>query len=192
MGHYDWQKTSKVEKINFACGYCSKETAPSKMYETGTGADYGAHIYICPNCTQPTFIDENGNQTPGVMLGKAVDGITSNDVAQLYQEARYCISVGAFTATVMVCRKILMNLAVQHSAKENENFFFYVDFLANNGFMPQQGRPWVDAIRKKGNEANHEIALMDDKDAQFILQFTEALLIFNYEMIHILGNYSKP
>ncbi len=84
-----------------------------------------------------------------------------------------------------------MNLAVQHKADENKNFTYYVDFLIDNGYVPPKGKEWVDAIRKRGNEANHEISLMNLKDAQLILHFTEALLRFNYELPHLFENNNK-
>ena len=43
-------------------------------------------------------------------------------------------------------------------------------------------RPYqVDHIRKKGNEANHEIVLMEKEDAEDLLVFSEMLLKFIYE-----------
>lgn len=185
---YEWHRTEQASKVGFTCGYCGREAAPSKMYQDTTGR---GHIYICPACTQPTFTNVQGLQVPSVRHGRNIAGITSVDIAQLYDEARDCTSAGAFNATVMICRKILMNLAVQHGAAENKNFLHYVDYLTEKGFVPPQGRAWVDAIRLKGNEATHEIELMTSKDAQLVLHFTEALLRFNYEMPHIFENHSK-
>ena len=48
--------------------------------------------------------------------------------------------------------------------------------------MPPNGKKWVDAIRQKGNEANHEIHLMGEKDARNIVRFSEMLLRFIYDM----------
>ena len=39
----------------------------------------------------------------------------------------------------------------------------------------------MDAIRKDGNEATHEIALADADEAAQLLDFTEMLLKFVYE-----------
>ena len=58
---------------------------------------------------------------------------------------------------------------------------FYVDFLANSGYVPPNGRGWVDHIRKKGNEATHEIAVMSGADAKELLVFIEMLLKSIYE-----------
>lgn len=188
MVKYNWRQHEHAVQVSYLCGYCGKDTAPSIMYKTG---ENNAHIYICPNCTQPTFFDSANKQTPKPRFGRDVAGISQKDIAILYQEARDCTSVGAYTATVMICRKILMNLAVQHEAKEGGNFVYYVNYLVDNGYVPPQGKEWVDVIRKRGNEANHEIAIMNMKDAQLILHFTEALLRFNYEMPHLFEEDNK-
>jgi hypothetical protein len=79
-----------------------------------------------------------------------------------------------------------MNIAVGEGAKEGQNFLQYVDYLATKGFVPPNGRHWVDHIRKKGNEANHEIALMKQQDAQELITFVEMLLRFIYEFPNIV------
>ena len=76
-----------------------------------------------------------------------------------------------------------MNLAVRESAPEDKNFAFYVDYLATKGFVPPKGRPWVDKIRDKGNEANHEIKEMQEQDAKDILHLVEMLLRFNFTLV---------
>ncbi len=74
-----------------------------------------------------------------------------------------------------------MNIAVQQGAKEGLKFIEYVEYLAANGFIPPNGRGWVDHIRKKGNEATHEISLMGLADAEELVAFSEMLLKFVYE-----------
>ena len=74
-----------------------------------------------------------------------------------------------------------MNIAVSLGAEEEESFLFYVEYLASKGYVPPNGRGWVDHIRKKGNEATHEIALMVKSDAEELILFTEMLLKFIYE-----------
>ena len=46
-----------------------------------------------------------------------VDRISSNEVKALYEEARDCIKVNAYTATILCCRKLLMNIAVVQGAE---------------------------------------------------------------------------
>jgi hypothetical protein len=56
-----------------------------------------------------------------------------------------------------------------------------VEHLTKSGFVPPNGRGWVDHIRQKGHEANHEIVLMSQKDAEDLVTFVEMLLKFVYE-----------
>ena len=76
---------------------------------------------------------------------------------------------------------MLMNIAVQEGAEEGKNFFEYVEHLADKGFVPPNGKAWVDYIRKRGNEATHEIRLMTESDAKALIIFVEMLLRFIYE-----------
>jgi hypothetical protein len=70
---------------------------------------------------------------------------------------------------------MLMHIAVEKSAKEGLSFLEYVNFLSDKGYVPPDGRHWVDHIRKKGNEATHEIVLMNATDARELLTFVEML-----------------
>ena len=74
-----------------------------------------------------------------------------------------------------------MNIAVAQGAKAGLSFVEYVDYLSNQGYVPPNGRSWVDHIRNKGNEATHEIALMTREDANELISFAEMLLKFIYE-----------
>jgi len=74
-----------------------------------------------------------------------------------------------------------MNIAVSKGAKEGLKFAEYVQYLADKGFVPPDGKAWVDHIRKKGNEATHQIAIMTKEDAQDLITFIEMLLKLIYE-----------
>ena len=76
---------------------------------------------------------------------------------------------------------MLMNIAVEQGAAEGLKFIEYVSFLSDKGFVPPNGKHWVDHIRKKGNEATHEIAIMVEQDAKELVTFVEMLLRFIYE-----------
>lgn len=47
--------------------------------------------------------------------------------------------------------------------------------------MPPNGLAWIDHIRKKGNEANHDIKIMAKQDAEELIVFAEMLLKFMFE-----------
>jgi hypothetical protein len=176
----------KFTRISYTCGYCNKSVGPDTGYYCGDSrARVYARILICPTCNYPTFQNED-RQVPGVSFGDLVPDITDKEVAQLYDEARSALAVRAFTASVMACRKILMNVAVKKGAAENLKFIDYVNHLEARNYMPPDARSWVDAIRRVGNTATHEIKLMKSEDAQMIIRFTEMLLRFIYELPAIL------
>jgi hypothetical protein len=79
-------------------------------------------ISICPHCNEPTYLSADGRQVPGPAFGGTVAHISSEDVSALYDEARNCMKVNAFTAAVMCCRKLLMHIAVSEGAEENKSF----------------------------------------------------------------------
>jgi hypothetical protein len=129
------------------------------------------------------------SSTPSAKMGKEVDGLPT-DVARLYDDARICTSSGAYTSAVLTCRKILMHVAVEKGAPPNKGFIVFVEFLADKNYLPHDGRDWVDYIRKKSNEANHDIQVMSAEDAEDLVTFTEMLLRLVYEFKNRLSKKS--
>lgn len=91
------------------------------------------------------------------------------------------MAASAWNTSVMACRKILMHVAHERGAEDDRNFKYYVDWLTAEHYVPPGGGAWVDQTRTRGNEANHEIELMDQTISEQILGFTELLLKFVYE-----------
>ena len=60
-------------------------------------------------------------------------------------------------------------------------FIEYVQFLSDKNYIPPDARAWVDHIRKKGNEANHEIVIMTKTEAEDLLDFIGMLLKIVYQ-----------
>lgn len=73
-----------------------------------------------------------------------------------------------------------MNIAVAEGAKEGEACIWYVNFLTDKGYVPPNGKTWVDHIRQKGDEATHEIHMVPKEDTEELLFFTGMLLKFIY------------
>jgi Domain of unknown function (DUF4145) len=187
-----WKNTYEYSGNSYLCGYCGSNVGPSRAYscQNSSGAHTG-RLFICPNCNKPTFIDLTSKEkTPGSILGEDIEFLPS-DIEQLYDEARRCMSVNAFTSSVLSCRKLLMNVSVSKGAKAGEKFAFYVTYLEENHFVPPGSKPWVDHIRKKGNEATHEIPSISKEDAEELLEFTAMLLRFIYELPGKMVKHTK-
>ena len=164
----NWSDNVTITTKSYVCGYCGKSIASQRGYNSSNKINHVniGHIYICHNCHSPTYFDPEGVQTPGPLFGEEVKNLPTKEVTDLYQEARKCASAGVFTGSVLCCRKLLMNISVAEGATEGLKFVEYIDYLEKYNFLPPKGRDWVDHIRKKGNEATHEIAIMTQEDAE--------------------------
>lgn len=171
-----WQHVQNITSRSYVCGWCGNNVASNLGYYTGDGK---RHIFICPHCFNPTHFDGSG-QIPGVSFGQHVEHLPA-DIDAIYKEARDCAAASCYTASVLICRKLLMNIAVAQGAEPGGTFMSYVEHLSSAGYVPPNGKGWVDHIRKKGNEATHEIVMMTKLDAEELLSFAEMLLKFIYE-----------
>jgi hypothetical protein len=184
---YHWADPKSRDAHGYVCAYCGDRVSSEKGFSVldQHGRPRGG-VWVCPNCYHATYVSPlELTQVPGVSFGKPVSHVPT-ELSVLYDEARRCTSDSCFTAAVLACRKMLMNIAVNEGAKAGESFLSYVDYLAKKGFVPPNGRHWVDHIRKKSNEANHEIALMTEQDAKELITFLEMLLRFIYEFPNLV------
>lgn len=179
--NFVWQGLQPMPSRSFNCGYCGNlvSSVVGFPYKYPGAGVTRTTIYICPHCAEPTYFGLI-KQWPGVRPGATVTNLPK-DVQTAYDEARDCVAASAYTAAAMLARKLLMHLAVGCGAAQGLNFKAYVEHLVNRGYVPPQGKTWVDHIRNKGNEFNHELTFATQQDAQDLIGFLEMLLKFNYE-----------
>lgn len=184
-----WRNTDTLKNRNYICGHCGRDiTSHNGYYNVNPNISHNndigwGYIYICHNCNKPTFFRDD-EQVPGEISGKEFEEVIFHDnlIYKLYNEARKCITVGANTSAGMCCRKLLMHIAVDCGAKENLKFVEYVDYLDEKNYIPSNCKDWVSLIRTKGNEANHDIIILSNKESKTLLQFVEILIAIIYEM----------
>src|SRR6185312_14445014 len=177
----NWKSAQALPNRQFVCAFCSFTVSSVLGYGIGANPDASGKMigasYLCPNCKGPNTFGPDGNRYPGPAFGKEVKSVPDG-LNDLYEEARRCTTRNCFTAAVLLCRKMLMNIAVHEQAAPGLAFIEYVNYLADKGYVPPNGKHWVDHIRKRGNEATHEIALMSEGDAKDLVGFVEMLLRF--------------
>src|SRR5260370_1752115 len=200
MSIHNWVELKSMQSHSWTCGHCGLGVGGNQGYYRNDGIKPNPQqnalpgsqlpwhlisasvprILICPQCASPTYF-EGGKRVPGVSFGAEVGHLTG-EVGGLYNEARNCMVVSAFTAAALATRKLLMNVAVTQGAPKNDTFQNYVQFLADKGYVPPNAKGWVDHIRNKGNEATHEIPAISESDAKDILTFMEMILrlIFDF------------
>lgn len=177
----------------YECGYCGCRVSSYEGMElTGGGDEMSACIYMCNNCHLPTlfydgrlydglpFAEDVYAQIPGVRYWEQIKHLPE-EVGKIYEEARDSFSVGAYTAVMLLCRKLLMHVAVDLGADKNKRFIDYINYFEDEGYISKNARLWVDQIRKLGNGANHEIMIGNREDAKKIIKFSAMLLKTNYE-----------
>ncbi len=191
---FGWSNSNSIVSKSYTCGYCGNSLVSNVGYSGfGFNSNRPSFIYICHFCTRPTYFDPEGEQIPGKAYGNDVNEISEKGIQTLFQEARNATSANCYTAAILCCRKLLMHIAVSKGAKVGASFADYVEYLSNNNFVPPDAKIWVDHIRKKGNEANHEIVIMSPEDAKELIDFCEMLLKIIYEYpASIQKKYLQP
>lgn len=178
-GPYAWAEVEAVPAENFRCGYCSADIGAGFGWQTQ--GQPRAYVRVCPLCNAPTFFDVGGTQWPGAKAGQHVSFLPP-DVAAIHDEARSCIAANAPSGAAMLCRKILMHVAVEKGAKENKSFKYYVKWLIDEAHAPKSAAVWLEYVKDRANDVNHEIMVMEKEEAEALLLFTEALLRNVYEL----------
>lgn len=193
-----WINSSTLDSQSYICGHCNHPLASNQGYAANDlqSPFVRGYIYICHHCQCPTFfIKERGSQVaqaPSPAFGDSIKHLPTG-IDSLYNEARNCLKENASTASILCSRKLLMNIAVSKGAGEGQNFIDYVNYLSDKGYVPPDGKEWVDHIRSKGNEATHEIKIMSRADAEELITFLEMLLKFIYEFpAHMKSKTRKP
>ncbi len=185
-----WDKSSHQHGKSYMCGYCGNQVASAEGYSTQD--TLGARILICPLCNFPTIFLRSSVSSQPIQIPDVLPGVLVPDVpeslASLYEEARASVAAGAFTASVLVCRKMLMDLAVEQGDeyRRGKQFFDYVKYLATTIFAPPHGEDWLNKIREQGNKATHELGTMSKDDALLLIKFIEMLLRMLYEFPALL------
>lgn len=186
--HLYWEDTDSIIENRFECGYCRSITSTVKGMqlkdERIEDMNYyrgikNNGIYICTHCEMPSLL-WGDIQVPGNRYGNEVYHLPKL-LNNVYDEARSSYSSGAYTGVILLCRKLLMHIAVELGAEENQRFIDYVNYLKEHQHITIRSQDWVDSIRTSGNASTHEIEIATKKDAEKMIKFSEMLLKTNFE-----------
>ncbi|WP_261133050.1 DUF4145 domain-containing protein [Bacillus sp. Marseille-Q3570] len=182
----EWRALEDIYGQKYTCGHCNTETSAIGGYvlqrrdEQGFWEE-GSYLLVCTGCNFPTFLQADLSiQIPNPKVLSNVEHLPES-LAKLFRETREAISSDLYNSTVLLCRKMLMNLAVQEGAEENKTFVFYVNYIEENAYITVKMKPWVDKIRRIGNTATHEIPDVSKEEAFVAFEFLVMLLKLAYE-----------
>jgi hypothetical protein len=175
------KKRINPNHIGFLCGACGESTN-GRVIACMTRSLDGADVFWC-HCScqreEPTLIVAKGTSTVSQLpLAQAFHASTSwpGDLQRLFDEAAKAFAAGAYTASAMAARKVLMACACEKGAKEGENFLDYVTHITDKVLLYPPAKASIDRIRTIGNEANHKVAFVSRDDAQRALEIVRYML----------------
>ena len=142
---------------------------------------------LCPDCGKGSVQNDDIILPPPPSFPD-VDGLPDG-IDGLYDEARASFGAQAYTGCEILCRKILMNAAVDKDAEEEQTFTYYVDYLESNHYVTPSLKGMATAIRANGNKAAHKIDPASRERAEYTLRFTRRILDTIYGVEHELGEY---
>lgn len=178
--------------FRYRCSHCDTDVAGAVIGYPSEATN--VRWLWCTSCGDASVRDVHATVYPGSKPGPAIVGLPEN-VSDAYREARASLGADAPTGCELVCRKIIMYVAVQKGAPakdENDRslpFAAYLQHLKDEGWVTPPMHGWVDLIREHGNEAAHELDPPSRKRAESTLMFTAELLRLVYEMEHYSNEY---
>lgn len=149
---------------------------------------------VCTECLGASItLSRNGHDWsvfPPVAGDRPVRNLP-NHIDEMWREAVLTHAVGAYTSSVLMCRKIVFATAVEFglAPKADNNrapsFLTCVDYLVENDYLTRRMKDdWADSIREWGNDATHEIEAITDRTATNALDFTQQLLAMSFQFTH--------
>lgn len=169
------------------CGSCGNSTNARVVASCQRKAD-GASISWCLcSCDkeEPMMVMTRGGvrfaQLPEAKHFQAGERWPS-DLTQLYDEAAKAYAAGAYTATTMIARKLLMATACKEGDTDGKNFAAYVDYITTSVLSFPKAKDSIDRIRKIGNDANHSIQFVGPDEAKRAMDIVTYMLNTIYSL----------
>lgn len=192
---FNWITYDKYD--SYECSYCLVTVSPYKVwiaknsFKSAYDIPYSisSYLYFCNHCGRPTFKDglQNNELFPKKIYGKKIElPERYKEIKEAFEELRKCISVNAFTAAVMMGRKILTIITYNYPETSNEikkkiesgqiKFFECVVELKKIYALPAINHHLFDKIKNLGNDANHQLEQRSEKDAKEIYEAIELIM----------------
>lgn len=154
--YWDPREGPPVKVILASCSKCHKPMLLGRE-------EYGPDVWSDPWRMYPV---------ERTMLGTAVP----ETIRIAYREAIICFNARAYTASAIMCRKVLEATAT-HLGIEDQNLFRALQRLKDDGQIDAQLHEWASELRTMGNKAAHGVDLQVSRpDAEDTITFTEAIV----------------
>src|SRR5215217_621951 len=109
----EWRTNNeKFNPTNWRCVVCGNTVGgePQGWQLSNPGGLNLGRLRICNVCKFPTPFGRDDQPAFEAAYGRSVRHVPA-EVEQVYEEARACLIVKAYSAVILLCRKLLMHLA---------------------------------------------------------------------------------
>lgn len=173
---------------NYECGACGKSASGRVVCELRRIGSASTVFWCVCSCEkrEPSIMvtHHRTNETTQIPVAREFHCGQNwpPELGKLYEEASIAYAAGAFTATGMVVRKLLMACACHEGDTDGKKFVDYVDYITNNALTFPKARTSIDQIRSIGNEANHKLEFLDQDAAKRAMRIMEYMLNALYSL----------
>lgn len=184
---WKWQKVAKkdVTEKTLACPYCNvtvRTPSETRIFDAETGG-IKYNIHKCPECFMPITIGIDGKVIPQSQFLPFDDiQYLPEKIEKMYCECRKSFANECYYSVIMVARTMIMHVSADLGAASNLKFIEYINYLESEGYISRHSRPWVDKIRRLGNQYIHELDEATEEEAKLAIIFIKHLLINVYEL----------
>lgn len=168
------------------CGRCAADVK-ARLVNRYTYDDEQGTLRVslrrCTNCSAPFLIEDFSPDDEEWILAKQLYPPERPDrpwlplaLRRTIREAEHSFECGTFLACAIMCRRAL-DMLCHHFKGKGRNLDQKLKSLRSQNIIDETLAAWAEALRKDGNLAAHdpEPGIARD-DAQYMLQFTQAML----------------
>lgn len=183
--------TSNQHEVDHTCPYCSKTISTTPKASFSSFPNRTDELHLCTSCRKPIIISVGHNDnspnlalrvleiTPTGKIDDSAPEAIDEPIKGDFQEAKRCFAVRAYKATATMCRRVIQVSAIWLGATPGNTLVQQIDQVAGMHKITPSLQEFAHMVRVIGNAGAHpseHLTVLNEKDAQDILEFTEQFL----------------
>ncbi len=146
----------------------------------------GWSIAECPACHECVIVKMKNYDIIHILpnpLPSPTDERINTNIRSDLDEAKLCLSVGAFRACAGMCRRAIQQACMEQGADKKKGLEKQIDELQEKGIITSHISKWAHSSRFLGNDALHpEHPEVTEADAKNVLNLAEEMMKILYVM----------
>lgn len=163
-----------MSSVSLRCPFCKQHTAvsPAPLSPFGqphhdASVAFGVMLVFygnggpwwigqCHACRMPMMVLSKGTRVLPPPQPDPVSDDIPEPMRRDLNEAKSCMTVGAWNAAVVIARRALQSTAAAFGAPREAKLWKQVQWLEEQRFITKGQRSWADAVRWVGNHGAHD------------------------------------